>query len=307
MLTEKIRNRESGIVLYGIVPPKKGTEPARIAEIAELQIQRMQSLPIDGLVLYDIQDEESRTAEKRPFPFIETLDCFDYSRQQLAALTVPKIIYRAAGKYPGEQLSAFLQQVSATDNLTVFVGAASKDQSVTMTMSEAYQLKQRVRPDVLLGGVMIPERHRAKGDEHLRVFEKIRQGCSFFISQGVYDLQASKDFLSDYYYAGKAQGIDLVPVIFTLTPCGSVQTLNFMKWLGISIPRWLENELLHAHDILEQSVNYSEANWRELKAFADTLGVPVGCNIESVAVRKVEVEAAIELLNRVSRPAPSVS
>ncbi|MDO6750006.1 hypothetical protein, partial [Gilvimarinus sp. 1_MG-2023] len=70
-----------------------------------------------------------------------------------------------------------------------------------------------------------------------------------------------------------------------------------MKWLGISIPRWLENELLHAHDILEQSVNYSEANWRELKAFADTLGVPVGCNIESVAVRKVEVEAAIELLN----------
>ncbi|MDO6805639.1 hypothetical protein Q4595_24505, partial [Wenyingzhuangia sp. 1_MG-2023] len=101
--------------------------------------------------------------------------------------------------YPGEQLSAFLQQVSATDNLTVFVGAASKDQSVTMTMSEAYQLKQQVRPDVLLGGVMIPERHRAKGDEHLRVFEKIRQGCSFFISQGVYDLQASKDFLSDYY------------------------------------------------------------------------------------------------------------
>tara|TARA_R110000868_G_scaffold111242_10_gene300576 strand:+ start:331 stop:1311 length:981 start_codon:yes stop_codon:yes gene_type:complete len=301
MLTEKIRNRESGIVLYGIVPPKKGTDPERIVEIAKLQMQRLQSLPIDGLVLYDIQDEASRTSARRPFPFIETLDCFDYSRHQLAALDLPKIIYRAAGKYSREELSRFLNQASATNNMTVFVGAASKDQSVSMTMSEAYDLKQQVRPELLMGGVTIPERHRAKGDEHVRVFEKIRQGCSFFISQGVYDLQASKDFLSDYYYAGREQGIDLVPVIFTLTPCGSVQTLNFMKWLGISIPRWLENELLHAHDILEQSVNYSEANWRELKAFADTLGVPVGCNIESVAVRKVEVEAAIELLNRVSR------
>jgi len=300
MLVDKIRNRESGIILYGIVPPKKGTPPERVAEIAALQKQRIAPLPVDGLILYDIQDEESRTSEERPFPFMETLDCFDYSRNQLADLDMPKILYRASGKYSEEELTEFLQQASDTENMTVFVGASSKDQPVTMSIHEAYALKQRVRPELLIGGVTIPERHRAKGNEHLRVLEKIREGCSFFVSQGVYDLQASKDFLSDYYYYSREHAIPMVPIIFTLTPCGSVQTLNFMKWLGISIPRWLENELVNAHDILEESVNYSEQNWKDLKAFADKLGIPVGCNIESVAVRKVEVEASIELLQRIA-------
>ena len=61
-------------------------------------------------------------------------------------------------------------------------------------MDEAYALRTRVNPDVLLGGVAIPERHQSKGDEHLRVFHKVKQGCSFFVSQGVYDVNAAKIF-----------------------------------------------------------------------------------------------------------------
>lgn len=77
-----------------------------------------------------------------------------------------------------------------------------------------------------------------------------------------------------------------------------------MKWLGISIPRWLENDLLHSDDILQRSVDFSERNWNELKDFAEGKGIPVGCNIESVAVRKVEVEASVELLRRVGEKKP---
>ena len=72
-----------------------------------------------------------------------------------------------------------------------------------------------------------------------------------------------------------------------------------MKWLGISIPRWLENELIHSEDILQKSVDFSEQSFRELQAFAAEKNIPIGCNIESVAVRKVEVEASIALLRRV--------
>ena len=73
-----------------------------------------------------------------------------------------------------------------------------------------------------------------------------------------------------------------------------------MKWLGISVPKWLENELVHSHDILQRSVDFSEQNWLELKSFAEQKAIPIGCNIESVAIRKVEVDASIELLQRVS-------
>jgi hypothetical protein len=300
MLAEKIRHRENGIVLYGIVPPKKGTEEDKVQEIAAMQIERLQHLKIDGLVLYDIQDETSRTDEERPFPFMATLDSFDYSRVYLKELNVPKIIYRAVGKYSKAELTAFLTQASSTDNATVFVGAASRGQEVSMSISDAYKLKSKVNEELLIGGVTIPERHLAKGDEHLRVFNKIAQGCSFFISQGVYDVNASKNFLSDYYYYGKENSIPLVPIIFTLTPCGSLKTLQFMKWLGINIPRWLENELVHSEDILQKSVDLSEQSFCELRDFAAEKDIPIGCNIESVAIRKVEVEASIELLRRVS-------
>lgn len=301
MLVDKIKNRESGIILYGITPPKKGTEPGKIKEIAARQIQRLESQKVDGLILYDIQDEKSRTAEERPFPFMATLDSFSYSKDYLSSLPIPKIIYRSVGKYSKQDLSQFLTDASANDYLTVFVGVPSKSQEVTMSMSDAYKLKEETNSDLLLGGVTIPERHQAKGDEHIRVFDKISKGCSFFVSQGVYDVNASKSFLSDYYYYGQENGIPLVPVLFTLTPCGSLKTLQFMKWLGISIPKWLENDLVHSEDILQKSVDVSEQNWRELKSFADEKGIPIGCNIESVAIRKVEVDASIELLKRVSK------
>ena len=300
-LISKIKNRESDIVLYGITPPKKGTSEEKVTEISARQVERLQNLSVDGLVLYDIQDEKSRTDEERPFPFMETLDCYDYSQQYLNNLGIPKIIYRAVGKYSETELSDFLTKAEPTEILSIFVGAASKSQEVTVSISDAYKIKAQAQSDVLLGGVVIPERHQTKGDEHLRVFEKIAQGCQFFVSQGVYDVNASKNFLSDYYYYGKEHNIPLVPILFTLTPCGSAKTLQFMKWLGISIPKWLENDLIHSNDILQRSVDVSEHSYRELKAFADEKGIPVGCNIESVAIRKVEVDASIELLERVSK------
>lgn len=301
MLIDKIKNRESGIILYGLVPPKQGTEVEKVREISLRQIERLKDTNIDGLVLYDIQDESSRTGEERPFPFMETIDSFTYSREYLSSLSIPKIIYRSVGKYRREDLSQFLTSLSIQNEMSVFVGASSVSQEVTMSVDNAYQLRKAVNHAIQLGGVVIPERHKSKGNEHIKVFDKISQGCSFFVSQGVYDVNASKGFLSDYYYYGKENGIPLVPIIFTLTPCGSEKTLQFMKWLGISIPRWLENDLLHSDDILQRSVDCSEQNWNELKAFAEEKGIPIGCNIESVAVRKVEVEASIELLNRVSQ------
>jgi len=300
MLIDKILNRQSGIVTYGIVPPKTGTDAAKVDEIAARQIRRLEGLDIDGIILYDLQDESQRNSQARPFPFMETIDPFRYGREKLSGLDVPRIIYRAVGKYSPAELSDFLAASAGGDELTVFVGAASKSQQVTMSVNEAYDLRRATRGEVVLGGVVIPERHSTGNDEHARVFQKMSQGCSFFVSQGVYDVDASKNFLSDYYYYGIRHEVALVPIIFTLTPCGSLKTLQFMKWLGISVPRWLENELVHSNDILEQSIDYSERCWAELSEFAANKGIPIGFNVESVAVRKVEVEASIELVSRVT-------
>ncbi len=292
MLRQKIERREGGILLYGLTPPKAATEPGRLAEIAARQVQRIADLRPDGLVLYDIQDEAMRR-EGRPFPFSPTIDPVVYGREHLAAARLPRICYRAGGKRDEAALAAELAE--RRDEATVFVGAPSRDQPTRTTLPQAYAIRRRVAPRSLLGGVAIPERHLAKGDEHARVIAKMKAGCSFFITQCVYDVEASKRFLSDYRRACGREGLAPAPIVFTLTPCGSLRTLDFMKWLGISLPPRLEAELRAAGDILDASLRACIEAFAALQAHATDLGVPVGCNIESVASRRVEIEAALEL------------
>lgn len=295
MLKDKILNKRLGIITYGLTPPKAVNSPDKIKEISEKHIERIKNLDVDGLVIYDIQDEKDRTKADRPFPFIETIDPFIYSNEYLKDLHIPKIVYRCVGKYTHEQFSNLLKDCKNQDMFSVFVGAASRNQKVSLRLSEAYDIRAAVNPNLILGGVAIPERHMKNREEHIRIIDKFQKGCKYFISQAVYNVEAAKDFLSDYYYHCKNNNIEMVPILFTLTPCGSLKTLEFMKWLGISIPRWLENDLLNSEDILNKSVALSKAIFTELLEFSIEKGIPIGCNIESVSIRKVEIEASISL------------
>lgn len=296
MLKDRIINKESGFLFYGLTPPKINTEEDKVGIIADKQVKRLRGLEIDGLVLYDIQDESSRTDSPRPFPFMPTLAPNYYSDKYLSDLKVPKIIYKSVGKYTADEFRSWIYQNSNNIDCSVFVGSPSKNQVSGISLNEAYKINQDSNSSILLGGVAIPERHIKKGDEHIRLFDKVDKGCSFFISQCVYSVNNTKDFLSDYYYTSIETDRDLVPIIFTLTPCGSIKTLQFMEWLGIDIPKWLNNDLKHSNDILSKSIDLCKNIAIEILDYSVTKNLPIGFNIESVAIRKEEIEASIELL-----------
>ena len=298
---DRIRRRESGLLLFGITPPKINTPAEKVRELTARTVERISSLPVDGLILYDIQDEQTRNPETRPFPFIETIDPYKYADGNLGELSLPKIIYRASGKYSPSEFSGWLKSVDTAKYASVFVGSPSSVSTRAMSLGDAYRIRNTERPDLLTGAVLIPERHAAKGDEHLRMLDKIGKGCSFFVTQCVYDTGSSKNLLSDYYYASREAGKPMMPVIFTLTVCGSRQTLDFMKWLGISVPRWLENDLVHSGDILSESFDICRNVARELCAFCAERGIPWGINVESVSVRRLEIEASLELARDMRR------
>ncbi|MCR2806918.1 methylenetetrahydrofolate reductase [Paenibacillus soyae] len=296
MLRDKIVGREPGILTYGITPPKMTNTPEKIAEIAQKQVERIKHLDIDALILYDVQDEADRTDQERPFPYLQTLDPAAYSEQYLHELQVPSIIYRCVGRYSKEQFVNWVTADQERDLYSVYVGASSSKQEVTLNVAEASRLSCELNRNLNLGGVVIPERHMKRNDEHLRVQQKIENGCRFFVSQAVYNVEASKNFLSDYYYHCANNGLDMVPILFNLAPCGSEKTLEFMKWLGISIPKWLENELKYSHDVLDKSIQLSKTIFEEILDFALDKGIPVGCSVESVSTRKVEIEASVQLV-----------
>lgn len=299
MLKQKILNKENGILLYGLTPPRHTHTKEQMNIIAQKHIQRINTIDIDALVLYDIQDESDRTDEKRTFPFVGTLDPYVYKNQYLSELNIPCIVYRAVGKYDKNDFSSWLEDTKNENNYSVFVGAASKDQNIKLSVKEAYALKEEINKDLVLGAITIPERHTIKKDEHIRVFNKINQGCKYFITQCVYNLEAAKIFLSDYARYSKENNQEMVPIIITLTPCGSSKTLEFMEWLGINIPNYLREDLLDSKDILQESLDICLNIFTELNKFALKRGIPLGCNVESVAIRKEEIDASILLLKEV--------
>ncbi|MDB5012924.1 MAG: hypothetical protein JWQ25_1126, partial [Daejeonella sp.] len=229
MLIEKITRGETGIVTYGFSPPKKNNTEEKIREIAQGFVNRVAELEIDAVVLYDIQDEIDRISDDRPFPFLPTLDPHYYSNSFLNEITAPKIIYRCIGKYTREQFVNHLKDVESKPGYhpEVFVGASSCDQNISLSLSEAYQIIAERKSNLVLGGVTIPERHQKKHDEHIRIINKTSNGCQFFVSQGVYNVQAAKNMLSDYYYHCLENEIKPAPILFTLAPCGSAKTITF--------------------------------------------------------------------------------
>jgi len=297
-LQRRIAEGTGEFLLFALTPPRLTTEPEHARQIAAKTLERLRPVGIDGLVLYDIDDESDRNPEERPFPFLPTMDPADYLARDLVGLEVPAIVYRAVSKYPEQQLQSWLSEQAPTQALSVFVGASSRGKPVATSLPRAYELRSEVRPDLLLGGVAIPERHSRGGTEHLRLLAKQAAGCSFFVTQIVYDINAAKDLVSDYHYECAARGLKPAPVVFTFSVCGSVKTLEFVQWLGVDVPRWIENELRHAEDTLEASYDQAVATAVELIAFCRRVGVPFGVSVESVSIRQVEIDASVRLATR---------
>jgi hypothetical protein len=296
-LIEKIKNNEFSIFLYGMTPPKVGTEDEKIVASSERLQNRISGKNLDGLILYDVQDEETRTDALRPFPYIASIDPIDFYSNYLESVPLAPLFYKCVGKYTDCEMKSWVQKAQNLGGAAVFVGMASEEQEVTMSLEDAYIIKERYAPELTLGAVMIPERHVVLGDEPERMLKKVVNGVSFFVTQMVYDIQGALNCLADYKQKFNEVGRPIVPIIFTISPCGSEKTLKFMEWLGISIPQDVRNTLNEGDDMLSQSLKHCARVIEELRSFCTAQEIPIGFNVESVAIKKSEVEAAVSLID----------
>ncbi|MGG9971980.1 methylenetetrahydrofolate reductase [Ferruginibacter sp. SUN002] len=299
MFLQKIKRKDSGILLYGITPPKAETAAEKVAAIAERTLTRLYPLDIDALVVYDVQDESARTAEERPFPFSNALDPFKFASEHLQSLQTPKIIYRPAGKFTKEELAQWLQDLTDNKFYPVFVGLPTPDYKVKTSLKEAYEVWSKHQENSVVGAVTIPERHAVLGDEDKRIIDKMNSGVSYFISQCIFNIEYARETMEALTATCKTSGIEMPTLIFTLTVCGSAKTLHFMEWLGIHIPDNLKEELATADNTVEKSVNIALNIATELIEYCSSNNIPFGFNIESVAIRKEEIEASIFLVNKI--------
>ncbi len=180
-LQEKIEDTNQGVYLIGTTPPKSGTDKAQLETIAQKLLGRLHEIEYDGVIIYDIQDESSRIAKPRPFPFKETVDPREYSQLLRSLSQLDVITYKSVAQRGEAEFSEWLNETRNDFELKnlVLVGSPSSDGDIKLSLPDAYKALAKQDNDVFLGGVTIAERHASKRNEHERLVEKTAQVVSF--------------------------------------------------------------------------------------------------------------------------------
>jgi len=290
-LRSKLLDPARRVRLYGTTPPRAGTPPEQVEAAAAKLAARLAGLPLDAVVVYDIQDETGRTEQPRPFPLTATVDPRDYAK----FFAVPTIVYKALGNVDEASWKAWLDASRGLDFLSI-VGRPTPGK-YALPLSRAIRAAAAHAAGYTIGGVVIAERHTAERSESARLLAKGIEGCAYFISQAVYHAPPSERLLADYLRDCRGAGVAPRRVILTFAPVGREKTLAFLRWLGVNVAPETEREILGAARPLAQSIRICRDNLRRILdgKYADQ--IPLGVNVESVSINRDEIDASVELFH----------
>lgn len=285
--------------LYGTTPPRFGTPTEAVELAAERLAERLAPLPIDGVVVYDIQDEAGRSSQPRPFPFVATLDPREYARRLAARVEKPVVTYKALGTLDEAGWRAWLDEARHDYGVRFLsvVGRPTSGVKYPMSLSRAIRLASMPELGLAVGAVVIAERHSELRSESARMLAKSLDGCRYFISQTVYHAPPTQALLRDYLRDCRGAGVEPSRVVLTFAPCGRERTLAFMRWLGVHVPAETERALFAAARPLAKSIEICRDNLRRIleQPYVDAL--PLGINVESVSIHRDEIDASVELFH----------
>jgi hypothetical protein len=293
-LQSKLLDPSQQVLLYGTTPPRAGTPPDQIDAAADKLAARLAGLPLDGIVVYDIQDETGRTSQPRPFPFVGTVD----PRQYAAHFRLPTIVYKALGMMPEAIWRAWLAETRRMGvEVLSIVGRPASGVKYPLPLSRAIRIASGPSIGLTIGGVVIAERHDEHRSESARLLAKGIEGCGYFISQTVYQPAPTQRLLADYLRDCRGAGITPKRVILTFAPCGREKTLGFLRWLGVNVSADTERAILGAPNPLARSIGICRDNLRRILDGAYASHIPLGINVESVSINREEIDASIDLFH----------
>lgn len=299
-LSDRLTNPDRFVTLYGTTPPRVDAPTERVQLAAERLATRLQGLKLDGLVVYDVQDERERTSEPRPFPFIPTGDPRAYAKLLHSLTALQSVTYKCVVNFSEAEWLAWLNETIADYGIAclALVGAATPNPPPeALAIDRAFDLAAAQAGGPTLGGVMIAERHAPGCDESQRLLNKAAHGCRYFISQVIYEAAPTQRLLHDYSNTCTQLGVQPHRIVLTFSPCGRQKTMEFIKWLGVAISPATERAILDDPAPFSRSIQICCDHLRRILEQGVAEHLPLGVNIESVSIHRDEIDASIELVH----------
>src|SRR5256885_15545881 len=154
-LKSKLLDPAQTVLLYGTTPPRLGTPAEQVSAAAGKLAARLAALPLDGVVVYDIQDETGRTQLPRPFPFMRTIDPRQYSTQLMQSTRLPAITYKALGNLDEAGWRTWLSQSQGIEFISV-VGRPVSGVRYALPLSRAIRIAASDAGGFTIGGGLLP-------------------------------------------------------------------------------------------------------------------------------------------------------
>jgi 5,10-methylenetetrahydrofolate reductase len=263
------------VTLFEVVPPAAAKPEALESSLHELQQLRGR---VDAINIPEIHDED-RPGE-RTSKFIERVEPRILGSRIRRELGIDVVINRVT-VHDAEPERWFRETCREWDIPNwILVGGESKEITYPgPNPAEAARLVKSLNLPVSLGGITIPSRV----NEPERIRKKHAQGVDFFTSQVMFD---SNDLV---WLIQRLNGVE-ARIFISFAPVSNRRDLQFLRWLGVDIPKDLDRFLIGSEQgeaaavetCLERSINLAQ---RILMDVFDNLPPdppPIGLNIEHI-------------------------
>lgn len=299
--------------IFGVVPPPNNLKTVYVERYAKRLADKYVELAVDAMIIYDIQDEKGRNGKERPFPFRERFSSMEFVNllQKHLPDDAKLILYQAITDQHLEQchidgnppLVSIINECYYSRNIRYLVWVGM---SKALSVDEATELTKATCPDIIIGGVTIPERHRDRHDEDERIMKRIDAGMDFVTSQIIYNADNMITFLKDYWVLCQEKHQPPRGVILAFAPFGRKDTLEFMQWLGVEISAGTANRVVSretTEKAIEESIEICLEIFNTIKHTCkrNNIDIPLGITVESVSKYKDEQAAAEKLFTLLKR------
>ncbi len=299
-LHEKITDSAHPIIFYELTPPTRDINKAGIQAYVECaaELVTSTSYPIDAFNLPEIHSEK-RNGD-RVLQYQYKMDPRELALQLRAVVAndIDVTINRCTVREHLAGQEEWLNQTSnkfAIKNLILVGGESSQVSYLGPSIPEMLQLIQsKYQQKFFCGGITIPTRRKPNTtiDEPLRLYQKAKSGIDFFTSQVLYDADGMQKLLKDYHDLCVQKNVLPKRIFLSFAPVSSQRDIDFLKWLGVVIPKTIEDRLLKASiGIGWRSIQVAKEILNEILQFvaAESISVPLGLNIEHITHHNFEI------------------
>tara|TARA_B100001027_G_C16206405_1_gene303013 strand:- start:34 stop:981 length:948 start_codon:yes stop_codon:yes gene_type:complete len=299
-IRDKIKKPQRPVVAYEILPPRE--KDGTLNTYAETISSLLSQTHIDAINIPEVRDEIGRG--ERPVSNQERGEPRKFGMLLQDIVGIEAIINRVVVHMPMKKQMNWIHETYSKyeiDNLIIVGGETSKQQYPGPTVNESLKKisedNRHRKNNILCGGICIPSRKK----ESKNLIRKSEFGAEFFTTQVLCDSDNVIKMIKNYQE--RCDRLNTFPrrILLSFAPVSSQRNINFLKWLGVEIPKDTERYLNGRPGAMtERSLDVAIEVLNEILSYINknNLKVPVGLNIEHIM--SYNFQSSIEMLQELA-------